>query len=171
MNKLGVLGIALVSILIMAVQVFVFKDIVLFGSAFCFFYILALLLLPVDTNPLLQIAIGFIVGLLIDTFYNTQGIHAAASTFIMFFRPYWINLLSPGSGYGATVRINIRSQGLQWFLTYTYPLILVHGIFLLFVEAFTFAYFFETLVKAFYSSIFTLISIVVVQYLFLNKEK
>jgi hypothetical protein len=128
MNKFGTLGVILSSIIILLIQALVLKDMVLYGSAFCFFYILLFLILPIEINPLVQIAIGFAAGLFIDSFYNTQGVHASASTFIMFVRPYWINILSPGSGYGATIRINLRTQRLQWFLTYAYPLILFHSL-------------------------------------------
>ena len=171
MNKLGTFGVVLISIIILLVQALVFKDLVLYSSAFCFFYVLLFLILPIDTNPLIQIAIGFIAGLFLDSFYNTQGVHASASTFFMFVRPYWINILSPGSGYGATIKINIRTQGLQWFLTYTYPLIFVHCLILFSVEAFDFVNYGMTLKKAFYSSLFTLSVVVIVQYLFFNKGK
>lgn len=171
MNKLGTLGIVLTSIVILLIQALVFKDLVLYGSIFCFFYILLFLILPIDTNPLLQMAIGFVAGLFLDSFYNTQGVHASASTFIMFLRPYWISILSPGSGYGATIKINIRTQGLKWFLTYTYPLILIHCLVLFSIEVFDFVNYNLTLKKAFYSSLFTLSVVVIVQYLFFNTSK
>ncbi len=171
MNKYGVLGIVLVTLVILLAQVFVFKDLVLFGAAFCFFYLLALLIVPAETTPLLQLIFGFVAGLCIDVFYNTQGVHASASTFVMFVRPHWINLLSPGSGYGAADRIQINRQGIKWFATYTYPLVFVHCLILFFVEAFGFANFWATLTKAFYSSLFTTVVVLIIQYLFLNKEK
>ncbi|MEQ9285677.1 MAG: rod shape-determining protein MreD [Cyclobacteriaceae bacterium] len=171
MNKQGAFGTILLSLIIIFAQVFVFKDLVLFGVAFCFFYVLALLLIPVETNPMLQIVIGFVIGLITDAFYSTQGVHASAATFLMFVRPFWINILNPGTGYGAVDRINIRTQGVQWFLTYTYPLILLHCLILFFVEAFGFANFLITLSKAFFSSLFTLVVVLIIQYLFLNKAK
>ncbi|MEQ6119322.1 Rod shape-determining protein MreD [Reichenbachiella sp. MALMAid0571] len=171
MNKYGTAGFFVLSLIIILAQVFIFKDLILFGSAFCFFYVLIFFLLPIDTNPLMQIFFGFVVGLLIDTFYNTQGVHASAATFLMFVRPFWLNILSPGSGYGAADRINIRTQGFQWFLTFTYPLILIHCILLFFVEAYSFTNFWTTLAKGFYSSLFTLIVVLIIHYLFINKEK
>ncbi|MDP4679138.1 MAG: Rod shape-determining protein MreD [Cyclobacteriaceae bacterium] len=171
MNKFGTLGVILSSIIILLIQALVLKDMVLYGSAFCFFYILLFLILPIEINPLVQIAIGFAAGLFIDSFYNTQGVHASASTFIMFVRPYWINILSPGSGYGATIRINLRTQRLQWFLTYAYPLILFHSLILFTVEVFEFVDYWSTVKKAFYSSLFTLTIVVIVQYLFYNNSK
>ena len=171
MNKLGTIGLVLIGLAVLLVQVTMLRELVLFGKAFCFFYLFVFFIVPVDTNRLLQLFLGFSVGLLVDMFYSTQGVHAAASVFLMFVRPYWLNILSPGTGYGAAVRINIRSQGLQWFLTFTYPLILVHGILLFFVEAFGFENFWITIAKAFYSSLFTMVVIVLIQYLFLKKER
>lgn len=171
MNKYGAIGVFVLSLVIILAQVFIFKDLVLFGSAFCFFYVLVFFLLPIDTNPLVQIFFGFVIGLIIDSFYSTQGVHAAAATFLMFIRPFWINILSPGSGYGAADRISIRTQGIQWFIAFTYPLILIHCILLFFVEAFGFTNFWDTLAKGFYSSLFTLVVVLIIHYLLINKEK
>jgi len=171
MNRFGIFGIGFTIMIIILIQIVIFKNLVFYGSAFCFFYVLALFMMPIDTNPLVQLLSGFLIGLVIDMSYNTQGVHASASTAIMFLRPFWINMLSPGSGYGSVVRINIKTQGLQWFLTYAYPLILIHCLILFFVEAFGFSNFWMTMSKSFYSSLFTLFIVVVIQYLFFSKQK
>ncbi|NJM94722.1 MAG: hypothetical protein HC842_08725 [Cytophagales bacterium] len=74
-------------------QVFIFKEMVLFGKAFCFIYLLFLLLLPFEVGPVLLMLIGLGTGLLVDLFYDSWGIHAAASVFVMFLRWQWLRLL------------------------------------------------------------------------------
>ena len=43
-------------------QVLILQNVVLFHTAFCFLYVAYLLLLPVETNPLTLMGIGFVLG-------------------------------------------------------------------------------------------------------------
>ena len=158
-------------IVLVLAQVTVFKDVILFESAFCFIYLLIFLLVSKDTNPLLQLLLGFTTGLLLDSFYNTQGIHAAVSTFIMFIRPFWISMNTPSGGFDMGSKLNVREHSLQWFVMYAFPLIFIHNTLLFLIEASNFSFFWNTLGKAFFSSLFTFVVIVMVQYLFIKKEK
>lgn len=171
MNRFSAFGGFFRAILIVLAQVVFFKNLVLFDSAFCFAYILIFLMLPMDTNPVVQLFVGFVVGIIVDMFYNTLGIHAAASVLLMYLRTYWSQVMTPSGGYDAGPKINVRTQGLGWFLAYTYPLLFVHALLLFFIEASGFSLFWQTMQKAFYSSIFTLAVILVIQYLFYKKVK
>lgn len=158
-------------VMLLMAQVLIFKDIVLFKSAFCFVYLLIFLPIPKKINPILQLLLGFITGLIIDSFYNTQGIHAVVSTFIMFIRPFWIKIKARGSEFDLETKFNIKEHGLQWFIMYAYPLIFIHHLLLFNIEASNFTFFWSVLGKAFSSSLFTLLIIVMMQYLFTKKEK
>lgn len=171
MNRFSVFGGLFRAILLILAQVILFKNLVLFDSAFCFGYILIFLMLPMDTNALVQLLSGFVVGIIIDSFYNTLGIHAAASVLLVYLRIYWSQVMTPSGGYDSGPKINVRTQGLGWFLTYSYPLIFVHVLLLFFIEAAGFGLFWQTLTKVFYSSIFTLIVVLIIQYLFYKKMK
>ncbi|SMD35303.1 hypothetical protein SAMN04488029_2442 [Reichenbachiella faecimaris] len=171
MNRFNVFGGLFRTLLLILAQVILFKNLVLFDSAFCFGYILIFLMLPMDTNPIVQLLVGFVVGIVIDSFYNTLGIHAAASVLLVYLRIYWSRVMTPSGGYDSGPKINLRTQGLGWFVTYTYPLIFVHILLLLFIEAAGFGLFWQTLTKVFYSSVFTLIIILIIQYLFYKKMK
>lgn len=171
MNRFNVFGGFFRAIIIILAQVLLFKNLVLFDSAFCFAYILIFLMLPIDTNPIVQLLVGFVVGIIVDTFYNTLGIHAAASVLLVYIRIYWSKVMTPSGGYDSGPKINVRTQGLGWFLTYTYPLVLAHAVLLLFIEASGFGLFWQTLSKALYTSVFTLIVILIIQYLFYKRMK
>ena len=171
MNRFNVFGGLFRAILLILAQVLLFKNLVLFDSAFCFGYVLIFLMIPIDTNPIVQLIVGFVVGIIIDSFYNTLGIHAAASVLVMYLRVYWSRIMTPSGGYDSGPKINVRTQGLGWFLTYTYPLIFVHVLFLFFIEAYGFGLFWQTMTKVFYSSVFTLVVVLVIQYLFYKKLK
>ena len=147
----------------------VFKHIILFDYAFCFIYLYYLLGLPVDLRPMAAILIGFVMGLFIDLFYDTGGIHAAASVFIMFIRSRWLNSITPQGGFDVGVSPTIKISGISWYAGYAIPLILVHQIVLFFLESYGFGTFWFTLYKAVLSTIFSFIMCLVVQILFVRK--
>jgi rod shape-determining protein MreD len=60
-------------------QVLVLNNIHLFGVVTPFFYLYVILKLPVDFGRSSVILISFLLGLAIDLFSNTFGIHAAAT--------------------------------------------------------------------------------------------
>lgn len=147
-------------------QVLIFKNSVLFGSAFCFIYIGYLLVLPVETNPLWLMFIGFALGLFIDMFYDSVGIHAFASVGIMYLRNFWLARVTPQGGYDNGAVPSIAADGLQWFLIYATPLIFLHHALLFFIEVGGLQYFGYTLLKIIFSTFYTMVVMLIVQYLF-----
>ena len=153
------------------IQVLLLRNFVLFDKAFCFLYIAYLLVLPVETGVLSLMTIGFLLGISIDIFYDSLGIHAAAGVFIMFIRNYWLNMLTPQGGYDSGTSPIIRENGLRWFSIYALPLIFLHHCVLFFTESAGFGLFGFTLSKAFFSTWFTFAVILITQYLFYNKRR
>lgn len=148
------------------IQVVILKNVVLFNSAFCFLYIGFLLLMPVDSTPLLLIAAGFLMGVFVDVFYDSLGLHAFSCVLIMYTRNYWLNLITPQGGYDSSTTPSLVAYGLQWFLVYTLPMVFIHHSLLFYIEAGGFGLFWFTLWKVLFSTLFTTLSIVIVQYLF-----
>ena len=147
----------------------VFKHIILFDYAFCFIYIYYMLGLPVDLRPIAAIFIGFGMGLSIDFFYDTGGIHAAASVLIMFLRDKWLNSITPQGGFDVGVSPSIRVSGFSWYSGYALPIILIHQVTLFFLESYGFSLFWFTLYKAILSSLFTFVMCLVLQVLFVRR--
>ena len=145
-------------------QILLFRYLVLFNVSFCFIYIGALLALPKETSHSYLILIGFITGLIVDAFYNTMGMHAAASTLIGYLRPYLLILITPQRGYDEKSDFSIKSMGFIWFLTYAGVLVLIHHFFIFFLELGSFSLFFTTLLKIFCSFIFTMFMLIIFQY-------
>lgn len=171
MGRFNYLRTFLAGLVLLLLQALVLKDVVLFEDGFCFAYMLVLLLIPIETSRTLQLAIGFFIGLIMDSFYLTFGVHAAACTMLMFLRPFWLSVMTPSGGYDTGIKINIRNQGFQWFISYTLPLIWVHALMLFIVEIASWSLLWQILVRSFYSAIFTLVIILIIQYLFYKKPK
>jgi hypothetical protein len=147
-------------------QVLILKNIVLFNTAFCFLYVAYLFFLPVETNPLLLMFAGLVMGAAIDMFYDSLGLHAFACVFVMYIRTYWLSLITPQGGYNTNDTPSIAIHGLQWFLVYTIPLVFIHHALLFFIEAGGFGMFWFTLWKVLTSTFFTTLVTLIVQYLF-----
>lgn len=147
-------------------QVIILKNAVLFHTAFCFLYVAYLMLLPVETNPLLLMSIGFVTGVFIDMFYDSLGLHALVCVLIMYLRNYWLARLTPQGGYDNGAIPGVALSGLQWFLVYAVPIIFLHHAVLFFTEAGGFQYFGFTIGKVLSSTMYTTLVILIVQYLF-----
>jgi hypothetical protein len=147
-------------------QVLILKNIVLFNTAFCFLYVAYLFFLPVESNILVLMLMGFAMGFSIDIFYDSLGLHAFACVFVMYVRNYYLSAITPQGGYDSSATPSIGTNGMQWFLVYTIPLVFIHHAVLFFVEAGGFDMFWFTLWKIITSTIFTTLVTVIVQYLF-----
>lgn len=152
--------------LFLLVQVLLFKNVVLFHTAFCFLYVVYLLTFPVETNPLVMMAIAFAMGLGIDIFYDSMGLHAMASVFMVYVRGYWLARITPQGGYDRNSMPTMAMNGLQWFVVYALPLVFLHHTVLFFAEAGGTTYFWFTLFKVFMSTLFTVVAIVISEMIF-----
>jgi hypothetical protein len=163
MSRSGIVQFILFFIYVL-VQVLLFRNLVLFNTAFCFLYIVFILLLPIELSVLALMGIGFILGFTIDIFYDSMGLHAFATVLVAYLRNYWMATITPQGGYDSGSSATIASNGLQWFLVYTLPLVFLHHLVLFFLEAAGFALFWYTMLKIVGSLLFTMTVIILLQY-------
>ena len=156
---------AILFVFLTFLQVTFLRNLVLFEYASSFIYILPLLILPIETSLITLMLIGFALGIVVDSFYDTQGIHAAACVLMMYLRPVVIRLLTPGGGYDASTKLSPDELGWGWILLYLTPLVLIHHLTLFFIEAGNLNMFWLSLGKGFFSSFFTLILILLALYI------
>lgn len=147
------------------VQVVLMKHLVLFNTAFCFIYVAFLLFLPIETNSLLLMVLGFMLGFMVDIFYDSLGIHAASIVLVGFLRNIWLSRITPQGGYDAGEGPTLAANGVQWFIVYTLPLIFIHHFALFFIEVGGFGLLWYTFSKVFFSTIFTFLILLLLQYL------
>jgi hypothetical protein len=150
-------------LLYMILQVLILRNIVLFNYSFCFVYVAAIILLPTEVNRTFLLFLGFASGLLVDVFYNTLGMHAAATLLVAYLRPFWIQLQLETKGSTDRVEISLSELGMAGYLTYLFPLVLVHHAMLFFVEMSNFGMFGYTLLRIVASTLFTTLLIVIIQ--------
>jgi hypothetical protein len=152
----------LMILLYLFLQIFFMRNIVLFNYAFCFIYVAGILLLPIDIDRLYLLLIAFGIGFTVDVFSNTFGMHAAASVFIAYIRPFLIHYQTKSKGTDRP-EIGIRTQGFGSFLAYIFPLILVHHAMLFFMEINHFGMILYTLLRIGASTLLTTLLIVLLE--------
>lgn len=154
----------------MGLQFFVLRNLVLFNFAFCFAYVGFIMLLPRETSRVFSLFIALGYGLIADLFYDTLGIHAAASVLLAFLRPVHLKIITPSGGYEANVELSIPTMGFQWYSMYILPLVFVHHLALFIIESANISLLPLAVAKAAFSAIFTTVVIVMVQYTFNSSQ-
>jgi hypothetical protein len=112
---------------------------------------------------------GFALGLSIDFFEHTLGLHTFATVMAAFARPYFLNLLAPRDGYEPDTFPRITYYGFSWFLKYTLVIVFIHHFFLFYLEVFQLQYFLSTLLRVILSSVLSASTIILSQYFVFRK--
>ncbi len=152
-------------------QVFLLKNITLYNISTPYLYILFILLLPFETPNWLLFALAFVMGLSIDAFYDTPGLHAAACIVLAFVRILFISITVQQEGFDHEPEPTLSTMGFRWFFTYTLILTLVHHFFLFNLEVFRFSEIPYTLGRFVLSSIFTVFLMLLTGFLFFRRKE
>ena len=167
MSALRFVVVQLLRFLVFAgVHVLLVSRLVLFDLGWCFFYLGFLLFLPIATPIVVQLLLAFGMGLTIDIFYDTGGLHAAAAVLLGFLRPWVLRLLTPRDGYDGADSVNVHQMGWQWFGVYLTLLVLLHHAAFFLLELGSFRHLGFTLGKILVSALFTGLALLIVQLLF-----
>lgn len=157
------------TILVLAIQLVLLKriDITFGGFNYIHFtiYPIIIALMPYKINKTLLVLIGFSLGLFVDLFYDSLGVHAAAACFTAYMRSHILQLLAPAEGYSKD-GLTSYSYGFVWFVSYLGMLMFIHLFFLYSVEAFSFVYFKEIVLRTIFSFIASLFLLVLAQLIF-----
>ncbi|MBN2813227.1 MAG: rod shape-determining protein MreD [Bacteroidales bacterium] len=155
-------------VLILA-QLLIFNNIEFSGYVNPYVYVLFILLLPFTTPRIVLLISAFALGLIIDLFMGTPGVHSSATVLMAFSRSSVMALFSPREGYQSGTYPRLAEFGLEWFVKYTVMLVLIHHFALFYLEVFSFHHFFSTLFRAFLSSVLTSLIIIFSQYFVFRK--
>ena len=163
------------AILILLLQVLVLKRIGLSTSWLwqygdIFLYPVIVLLLPFRISRHYAILIGFVIGLIIDMFYDTIGVHAFALTATAYARGLLLAYLEPRSGYQLSMSPTIFSMGLNWVMTFTVFSLLIHTFLYFTAEIFTFVYIGQILLKTLITLILSMLVVMGYHLLFNPKS-
>jgi len=150
-------------------QVLLLNHVDFLGYINPYLYILFILIYPFTENRGLFIFVSFLLGLSIDFFEDTGGIHAAASVFIAFIRPIILKY-SFGISYEYNT-IKISNADFLQQITYVSSMVLFHHLILFSLEIFNTNHLLLILKSTLFSGIFSIILILSAITIFSKKSK
>jgi hypothetical protein len=168
MNNSAILTNILRFITLVLLQVLLLNHINFLGYVNPYLYILFIIIFPLDGNRFLLIFLSFLLGLNIDLFGDSGGVHAAASVFIAYLRSPILKF-SFGVSYEYNM-IRINKAPLIERLTYISLMVLMHHLVLFTLEIFSLSHILLLLKSTLFSGIFSVILIFCTLLLFSRKS-
>ncbi|WP_031426026.1 hypothetical protein [Flavimarina sp. Hel_I_48] len=156
-------------IFLILAQVLIFNHVNFLGFINPYPYVLFILLFPIGDNKGQLILLSFLLGITLDMFSNSGGMHAAASLVMAYSRPWVLR-----SVFGVAYEYNtIRIANISFTERFIYIIILVfiHHFTLFLLETFNVSDILYILKKTLFSGIFTLILCLIFITLFSVKRK
>ena len=163
MNSTVLVNIARFILLIMA-QVVIFNNFNLFGFINPYPYILYIMLFPVNGNKNVLLLTSFLLGITMDMFSNSGGVHAASCLVLAYARPA-IFKFSFGLSYEyQTVRLDdvLTPERFSFILI----AVIIHHFTLFLLEVFRLVFFWDVLLRTLCSTIFSIVVCIILIYMF-----
>ena len=150
-------------LLLLAVQIIVFNNMNFLGYISPFPYILFIILYPVNSNKSGLLLASFFLGLIMDMFSNSGGIHTTACLVLAYYRPYLFRFSFGLSYEYQTVKLNdvLTPERFSFILLS----VVIHHFVLFILEAFKISFFLDVLFRTLLSTLFTIIICIIIIYL------
>jgi len=155
-------------VFLVLLQVLILNNINFMGLINPYPYIWFILLLPIDLSKWKTLIYSFFIGLAIDIFEDTGGMHAAASLVVGFFRGTMLRF-SFGISYDFQNLKFSKTPFLQR-LSYIFISVLIHHFIFFMMEYFSFSHILLVLKDTLFHGIFTLVILGIFN-LFLGNQK
>ena len=150
-------------ILLLAAQILVFNNINFLGFINPYPYLLFILLYPVNGNKYGLLGASFLLGIIMDLFCNSGGVHTAACLLLANFRPSLFKFSFGLSYEYQTVRINdvLTPERFSFILLS----VVLHHIVMFILEIFRIDSLWSIILKTLVSTVFTIIISILIIYL------
>lgn len=142
-------------VLVMVLQVLLFNQLQLWGVCHPYIYVLCLLMMPITLPHSMDMLIGAVVGLIMDIFCNSIGIHTAACILLMFIRPYLLGVIVNDKDR-LNEQISLRAVGMEAFAKYVVILVLMHHMTVFLLAAWSWTHIGFVLMETLVSGIITI---------------
>ena len=158
-------------VVLVLLQVLVINHIRLGGYVHPYIYLIFIMLLPFSTPKWQLLILGFALGLTIDLFTGTPGLHAGATTLMAFCRPSIIKLVSGNQKFENITEPNLGQLGGIWFFRYALCMVLIHHFALFFLESFSFSLMGQVLLRIFLSVPVYIFLIMMILFIFKTEKR
>ncbi|MBQ3635680.1 MAG: rod shape-determining protein MreD [Bacteroidales bacterium] len=129
------------------IQVLILNNIDIIPLCNPMLYVVFLLAMPFGTKSIPMMITGFVAGLLIDVASNTPGMHAGACVLACYMRKYILQLIAFRNAYKEDELPSIQGYGIVWYTKYALMMLVVHHIFLFFVEQYDRLFLLQTVLR------------------------
>lgn len=146
-------------VVLLLLQVLLFNNIALFGFVVPYIYVIYILRFPVGGNRSLLLLTSFLLGLCVDIFSNSGGVHAAASVAMAYARPFFLKT-SFGISYEYNV-VKVSEMPLGGVITYVLGSVFLHHLILFTLEIFSVDHILLILKSTLFSTLFTSLLIII----------
>ncbi|MEZ4923198.1 MAG: hypothetical protein R2780_08525 [Crocinitomicaceae bacterium] len=161
----------LVFILVVLIQGLVVNSIQLNEYINPMVYPIMIMMLPFEMSAILTMFVALLLGISVDAFSNTFGLHASAALFIGYLRPTIMKYIQPKEGYDISLLPIIQDMGFVWFMIYGSVIVLLHHLWFFTFEILRFDLILLILGKTIMSYLFSLALIILFQYIFYKPSK
>lgn len=158
-------------VVLVTAQVLLVNHIRLGGYVHPYIYLIFVMLLPLNTPGWQLLLSGFGIGLVLDLFMGTLGMHAGATTLMAFCRPAIVRIVSGSQKLEMNREPNINQLGFPWFLRYTVCMVVVHNFTYFMLEGFSFHLVGQALLRILVSAPVSVFLIIVIMFLFSPGKK
>ncbi|KAA1247422.1 rod shape-determining protein MreD [Aquimarina sp. RZ0] len=155
-------------IILVFVQVFILNHVNFLGYLNPYIYIIFILLAPITIHKSLFLFLSFVLGLTIDIFGDSGGIHAAACLVIAYLRPIVLRSVFGLSYEFQTMKLNNARFGER--LAYVILLVFTHHIVLFSLEIFNLSHILLIGKKTLFTSLFSIVVVMLILVLFRRKD-
>lgn len=156
-------------VLLVLLQATLFNHINFLGYINPYVYILFIIFYPTNNSRILFLCLSFLLGLLIDLFSDSGGMHAAAAVTIAYLRPGFLKFTFGTMYEHNHVKFDNTDFGAK--VIYVGLLVIIHHFILFLLEIFNIYRILYTLQKTLFSGIFTILMIVLISIIFSRKAK
>ncbi len=104
------------------------------------FFLFFVLMLPLNTSVALRLVLAFVMGLLVDVFSQSMGMHTAAVVAMAYVQHYLIQNIKTSKDIDMSKYPTLKVVGFTWFAMYAVCLILVYHLVFFALDAFSFHY-------------------------------
>ena len=141
-------------IVVMLLQVLLFDQLQLLGVCHPYIYVLCLLMMPITLPHSADMIIGAAVGIVMDIFCNSLGVHMAACILLMFLRPYILGTIVSDKDR-LNEQINLRTIGMEALVKYVGILVVIHHLTVFMLAAWSWSHIGFVLIETVVSSFIT----------------
>lgn len=134
-------------------------------------YIAFIITFPNSYSKYVLLIIAFLLGLTVDMFLNTYGIHASACVLMAYSRTFMIRQLETQNTFDESFDLTIHTIEKTSYTKYVATLTFIFFLWLFLLEEFSFSNIFIILLKTILSTIFSVLLIILGQYLLFKKQK